>query len=142
MISLLLASSLSIEFIGPCSVGPLLKTNVEQGPARTVGAATIATLEKFEIDYQGTEAGLNSAFGTPVGMDAMEVISDTEMRSYGWCYQVDGSIPEAFPNGIPLASVQHEIRWFYAYAHYLNGEWVSQCEPAYKLRPAILCGNL
>ena len=131
---------ITIDFIGPCSVKPLLETTLSRDFSN-VGQATISTLETFEIQFQGTEAGLNSAFGTPIGMEAMEILSDTEMRSYGWCFEVDGQVPNSFPNAIALSRVQQEVRWFYAYAHYLNGEWVSQCEPAYKLRSEFLCGK-
>ena len=138
MLSFILAAGLSIEFIGPCSVRPLLQASLPVSSSN-VGQASVATLENFEIAFQGNESGLNSAFGTPTGMAALEILSDNEMRSYGWCYSIDGAVPEVFPNAIPLTHVQREVRWFFAYAHYLNGEWVSQCEPAYQLRPAFLC---
>ena len=137
MSALFLVAALSIEFIGPCSVKPLLQSNVS-GEFPHVGAVTVSTLDRFEVDYAGNEAGLNSVFGTPTGMQAMEVISDTEMRSYGWCFDVDGRLPEEFPDHVSLQGVRH-VRWFFGFAHYLNGQWVSQCEPAYKVKPAFLC---
>lgn len=44
-----LAQSLHIEFIGACSARPLLEANIHSS-FENVGAATIATLEKFEVD--------------------------------------------------------------------------------------------
>jgi len=142
MMSLMLAAQISMEFIGPCSARPLLQATLSNSSAQNVGLATIDTLDRFEADYQGTEAGLNSAFGTPTGMEAMEIISDTEIRSYGWCFEVDGQVPEMFAHHIPLATVKHQVRWFYGYAHYMNGQWVSQCEVAHRLKPDFLCRGL
>jgi hypothetical protein len=139
MIPFVLAGMISMEFIGACSVKPLLKANVHSSFPH-IGAATISLLDQFAVDYAGTEAGINSAFGTPTGPEAMDIISENEFRSYGWCYDVDGRVPEAYPNQVTLQGVRH-VRWFFAYAHYLNGEWISQCEPAYKVRPSFLCGN-
>ena len=138
MVPFLIAASLSVEFIGPCSERPLLRTSVEVQESSNVGKLTIETLERYKIDYKGSEAGLNSAFGSPIGVDAMEVISDTEMRSYGWCFEVDGKVPENYPDIISLTNVK-KVKWFFGYAHYLNGNWVSQCEPAHKIKPEFLC---
>jgi len=130
-----------IEFIGPCSAKPLLSARAQES-APHVGAASIEVLERFGVDYQGTERGLNSAFGTAVGMDALEIISDSELRSYGWCFSVDGVVPEVFADSIALTEVRHSVRWFFAYAHYRNGEWVAQCRPAHLLKPQKFCpGN-
>jgi len=139
MSALLLASLLSVEFVGPCSSEPLLSATASRDQASTVGELTIQTLDRFTIPYLGTAGGLNSAFGTPIGLDALEVLSDSEMRSYGWCYSVDGVAPEVYPHEIALSEVS-KIRWFYAFAHYVRGQWVSQCEPAYELVPEFLCG--
>lgn len=138
MINTLLLT-LAIEFIGPCDVKPLLMSSVRPSETSNVGSVTIDILEKFEIPFQGTSAGLNSAFGTPIGMDALEVISDQEMRSYGWCYSVDGNSPEVMPDQFKVNASMKKITWFYAFARYSKGEWVSQCEPAFKIKPEFLC---
>lgn len=137
--SLLLASLLTIEFIGPCSPKPLLQTTASVNSAADVGALTIMTLRSRGIPFAGTERGLNSAFETPIGDGALEVISDTEMRSYGWCYQVDGLVPEVFPDDYLLDQGMRRITWFFGFAHYKHGQWVSQCEPAYNIKPKFLC---
>ena len=87
----------------------------------------------------GTHEGLNSVFNTPVGMEALEVLSDTEMRAYGWCYSVNGVSPEVFPHQVPLNPEIKEITWTFGFAHYYRGEWITQCTPAYTIRPAFLC---
>lgn len=138
MTQFLLLSSLVLEFIGPCSHEPLFTTEWNNPQVSSVGALTISALEKNNISYKGNERGLNSAFGSPIGMDALEIISDREMRSYGWCFEVDGVVPEVYADEVPLTGVR-KVRWFFAYAHYQNGQWISQCEPAHKKRPAFLC---
>jgi hypothetical protein len=139
MNTLILAATLSLQFLGPCSSKPLLETKARFNTGDQVGKLTIDTLENFEVPYQGTEQGLNAAFGTPTGLDAMEVISDSEMRSYGWCFNVDGKVTETYPSETYLAEGTKNVTWFFAYAHYKNGEWISQCEPAHKIKPAFIC---
>ena len=81
MIPFFIAASLTVEFIGPCSERPLLSTTLEARESSNLGQVTIETLEKYKIQYQGSEAGLHSAFGSPIGVDAIEVVSNNEMRS-------------------------------------------------------------
>ena len=66
--------------MGLARIAPLLRATVETEQSLSVGKVTIETLEKYKIDFKGSEAGLSSAFGSPIGLDAMEVLSDTEMR--------------------------------------------------------------
>jgi hypothetical protein len=140
MSSLLLAATIAVEFLGPCSSRPLLKTSVQEATSTSVGEMTITTLEQFKVPYAGTHKGLHSAFGTPTGMEALEILSPTSMRSYGWCYEIDGMVPEMYPDEVALAGIK-KVTWFYAYALYKEGQWVSQCEPAHKIRPEFLCKN-
>ncbi len=130
-------ASVAIEFYGPCSSKPLF---TGQLPAQfeSVGDLTIHFLDKNRIPYQGTEQGLNSVASSPTGMAAMEVISDVELRSYGWCYFVDGKVPEVFPNDYSLKNVK-KIQWIFSYAHFKNGVWSGQCSKAFEIKPPFLC---
>ena len=128
----------TIEFIGPCSEKPLLSQ--EYGNKfETVGDLTVYALDKNRIPYLGDEQGINSVFNTPVGMDSLEVISDTEMRSYGWCYFVDGKMSSDYANKYYLKPSDKKIQWIYGYAHMIKDQWVSMCEKAYKIKPKFLC---
>ena len=129
---------LQLEFIGPCAQTPLWSGQISH-PDSSVGQQTIHTLADQKIYYQGNANGLVSAFGTPVGSDALEVIGNQEMRSYGWCYAVDGVTPEVYPDQYPITNATQKITWFFGYAHYLNGQWRSQCEVAAAIKPAFLC---
>ena len=134
------AKAIEIKFIGPCDENPLFDTNVKHD-YENVGELTIGTLIKFDISFKGTEAGINSAFGTPTGLEALEVISDDEMKAYGWCYSVDGIAPEVYPNEVAISMKTKSIIWHFGYAHFLRGKWISQCTPAYKEKPKFLCKN-
>ena len=138
---LLINTSLAVEiqFIGPCSSQTLLSAMIPYVSNGNVGALTLQTLDNHHIAYQGTPAGLNQAFETPIGLDAIEVISDKEMLAYGWCYEVDGVVPEIFPNAYIIGPQTKVITWFFGYAHYLNGEWIGQCLKAYLRHSSQLC---
>jgi hypothetical protein len=132
------AKAVEIEFIGPCHKDPLLKAEVNDS-FENVGTLTISVLEKFQAPHIGNEIGLHTAFNTPTGLEALEVISDEEMNSYGWCYHVDGILPESFPVEYEITPNVKKIRWFFGYARYFRGEWTDQCLESFKNPPAFLC---
>lgn len=129
---------IALEIIGPCSEKPLHKLNLLNG--LDVGEATVMTLSSKRIPFEGTEGTINTIMGIPKKNESFEIISNTEMRAYGWCFDVDGEIPEEYPNQIPLDEGMKKIRWFHGYAEMKEGQWVSQCQETAKLRPAFLCG--
>jgi hypothetical protein len=133
----MIALAFHVLFSNPCAPTPLLETNVQRTTAKSVGGLTLDVLESFEAKYQGSEQGLSSAFGSATGMDALEVISDSEMKSYGWCYEVDGKLAEVLPGDYPLTPEITSVHWYMGYAHYKNGNWISQCTPAYQSK--FLC---
>lgn len=104
-----------------------------------VGQLTIETLKKFEIPHTGTYEGLASVFETPTGDASVEVISDVELRAYGWCYSVDGVAPEVYPHEVAITPETRSVVWHYGFARYYKGQWVTQCTPAWKVKPAFLC---
>ncbi len=133
------AIAFEVQFVGPCSKQPLLSEEVKFAPNMNAGEITIAVLDAHKIPYQGTTSGLNQVYNTAIGLDAMEVISNQEMMAYGWCFEVDGQIPEVFADKFPIEPGTKVVRWFYGYAHYLNGEWISQCEKSYLRHPTAFC---
>lgn len=132
------AWSIDLKFIGPCEKEPIITIKIEK-TFSNVGALTLAALNENKIPYQGTEEGLNSIFNTPTGLDAVEIISDIEMRSFGWCYSVDGVSPEIYPHEMPITKNTKTVIWHYGFAHFYNGEWRTQCTPSYSVRPRSLC---
>ncbi|MBC7531761.1 MAG: hypothetical protein H7318_09300 [Oligoflexus sp.] len=144
--SLLLCSFLSVPVFGasltigdPCSTKPWLTTSVEKAVGTSVGKITIDALDANSIAYLGTDAGISSIKDSVLGMNAMEVVSPTELRAYGWCYRINGIEPSLYANEVFLTSELDEIEWFFGFAHYKDGEWISMCEPTNRLKPLFIC---
>ena len=128
----------NFSIVGPCHKEPMFETTVEDVQEQTVMEVTNRVILKYSLPAQVSEYGVISFFDSPTGWDAYEIIDDKNMRAYGWCYEVDGENPEILAGGFVLHS-DEDIEWFFGYAEYKNGKWVSQCEKAHKLRPAFLC---
>lgn len=128
----------TLTIIGPCSDEPLFEAQSALSMKTNAGQFTVDTLEERGIPFQGEERGMNSIFNTPVGLEAMEVLSDREMLAYGWCYSVNGFEPALYPNEVILGP-EDEVKWWFGYARFLNGEWISQCEPSHIRRSPQFC---
>lgn len=128
-----------MSFIGPCSDIPLLAVQRTYGPGLNVGGETIELLQSKGIPFEGSILGLSRVFNSPNGLDAMEVISDNEMMAYGWCFEIDGLIPEVYANEVEIRPETQKIVWFYGYAHYVNGQWISQCEKSFERKSPQFC---
>lgn len=124
----------------PCSGNYLTKIRLES-EFENLGKATIFALDESGLEYVGNEIGIHKIGDTPVGDDALEIINRLEMRSYGWCYSVDGKIPEILPPAFELTGKEKNITWFFGYAYYRSGQWLSQCEKVSSLRPAFICSK-
>lgn len=104
--------------------GILAKDDVAIAAPTNVGVLTMSFLESHAISYDGSELGFISIAGVEQKLD---ILSKSEMKAYGWCFSVDGVVPETLTHETPITS-QSELRWFYAFAHYDAGVWLSQCE--------------
>ncbi len=141
-LSILLSQSLmaqSLEVVGACSKEPIATFERTEFSPQSLGAFTLDALDSLGLEYQGNERGINSIEGSVIGMDALEVLSDSQMRAYGWCFSINGEVPEIFADEISLVSAEDKIVWFFAFAHYLDGQWVAQCVPAHTVSPSKLC---
>ena len=136
----LYAASLSI--MTPCDEPLLFRHSFHLGAeGSNVGKQTISTLTQLEIPFEGAEQGISSIFNTPTGLDAIEVISDTEMNAYGWCYSVNGFEPGTYPNEFSIKQ-QDSILWWYGFAKYKGGKWITQCTPSHERKDSEFCKNL
>jgi hypothetical protein len=86
-----------------------------------------ATLRGRLSDYRGSEAGILSLENLS---SAIEILSDTEMNAYGWCYRVDGVLSNLLADQYVLTGQETLIEWFYAYAHLDKDQWTTMCTPA------------
>lgn len=106
---------------------------------KTLGQLTVEILNLNKISFQGDASGIKSIAQSPVGDEALEVLSDFEMRAYGWCVAVDGKELDRMPDEVLITSATKEIKWFYAFAFYDRGEWKSFCTPAFRVKPSQIC---
>ncbi len=96
----------------------------ESALPKTVGQVSVDFFNQNQIPFVGDIDGIVSIYG--LGSD-LDVISDTDMKAYGWCYSVNGVVPEDFVHKVNIIDQKTELIWFYAYAYYKAGEWVAQC---------------
>jgi hypothetical protein len=135
-------SSAEITIIGPCTPKPLHTNNIIiENLNSNLGKITVDYLTGEKIPFTGSEFGISSIDNSAVGDDALEVLSDTDMRAYGWCFTINNKLFDKMPNDVYLSSKQDSIIWFYAFSSYKSGTWSDYCTPAYTLKPAIFCSK-
>ncbi len=133
--------ALDFQIVDSCSKSPVFSTVVTDS-YETVGELSLGTLEKNSIQNLSSQFGISQMLNSPLGIDAMEVLSDTVMRSHGWCYSVDGEVPELLMNEFTLTGEEKVITWFMGYSTYIGnmqtGEavWEGQCIPSNSLPQA------
>lgn len=143
----LLAASNSLavswKIYGPCSETPVHEGNVPlKNFEVSVGAFSLQVFEDNEIPYIGSDLGFNSIIGTPTDRSSIEIVSKDELRAYGWCYSVNGKIPEQMPNEVFFTENNAELVWFYAYSTVKNNQWQEDyCTPAYHIKASQFCGH-
>jgi hypothetical protein len=138
----LFATTFEIRFIGGCSSQPFLIQKIDFNDGANVGDLSLKVLEDNRVPYKGTSQGINQIFNSPIGFEALEILNDHEMLSYGWCYEIDNVIPEVYPNELVITKSTQVITWFYGYGHYLNSKWISQCEKSYLRQSPQICSDL
>lgn len=131
----------AVRFIvqNPCDNKAWLDVYTEALVGSSVGELTVATLTSYFQPYVGNEQGIHSIRGTVFGDQALELISDSEMRAYGWCFFINGYMPNEMPHKVLIKSNSDAVHWVFSFAHYLNGEWISYCTPTHLTRPEFIC---
>lgn len=132
------AQAVTISIVGPCDKKPIISQDFGN-KYETVGDLSLHFLTKNNIPFTGNEHSINSIYNTPTGDEALEVLSDSEMRAYGWCYSVDNKVSYVFADEFPLTDKIKKVEWIFVFAHYKEGKWLSMCTPAYTVKPAFLC---
>ncbi|EQC46551.1 DUF4430 domain-containing protein [Bacteriovorax sp. Seq25_V] len=131
-------SALDFKVFGPCQDEPLLHEKVEYVLPVSVGQLTVDIFDKNEVPYIGATAYMQSIFNTPFGLDAMEVISDTYMRSHGWVFSVNGNVPDVYPHEV-IVSNSDSVIWYYGYVVYDTGVWATEYLYTNTLKPEQFC---
>lgn len=143
--------ALEFQVEHPCDSKQNKKTTV-QVETETVSSITLSTLEKLKVPFVGGVLGINKIWNTPTDLDSYEILSDRLMRSYGWCYTLDGKIPDVLMNEVDVDSSKKVLRWFYGYATYdARGSddptdpnhWINYCQPMDSLEDdSFICDQL
>jgi hypothetical protein len=134
------AHAVTFEIKNLCDDSAYYTEEIEILTDTTVGHLTIHTLNTSDIEYAGTENGINTILNTPVGLDAYEILADNRMRVYGWCYEIDGAQPATLASQFPIdPDSDCKLTWFYGYAELVNDDWISYCTPVYKNPHAFVC---
>ena len=127
------------DVIGPCSKTPLYSGSFITDLSESAGQISLDIFDSHNIAYVGSLDGMAMIANSPVGLDAMEVLSDTKMRAYGWCFSVNGVVPEVLASKTYLKAQDDYISWFYAYSTYDRGLWLDYCVPAHKIKSQQFC---
>lgn len=136
------ARALDFSITSVCEDKLEIQESLEIFHDSTVSELTLHILDLHNIPYEGNIHSLNSMFNTKLGLDSYEVISDNEMKVFGWCYEVNGEQPDIIMSEFIIdPSIHKTINWFYGYAHFLNGEWITYCTPVYLEKTDFICKN-
>lgn len=109
---------ISVEILAPIQLSKLL----------------FELFDDYEIPYIGAQNGIRSLFGTSYGDNAFFFEDFRNMRSYGWCYSVDGIQPAVTIDNYTIdPSIHTTIEWVFGRAQMIQGEWVTYCTPVSQL---------
>jgi hypothetical protein len=133
------AHAIKWEIYGACSNKPVHQGDYQADLTHSVGAISIEIFDANKFPYVGAEEGINSLLNSPIGLEAIEVVSDTKMRAYGWCYTVNGQQPTEMPQFLNFDNQNDKLVWFYAYSNFENNKWGDYCIPAYHIKAAQFC---
>ena len=136
-----LSAQVQFSVVGPCESKPIAEQNFEVSEPMSVGDFTVNSLKELDLKFTGSRSKIDSINGTPVGQAAFEILSRSHMRAYGWCYFVDGRQPLVFPDEAFLLPETNEVRWVFSYAEYKDGDWLSMCEPSWKIKSDFMCSD-
>lgn len=89
-----------------------------------VGDISVKIFDIHKVPYEGGNYGFSRIFDLDQNI---EIISDTEMKAYGWCFSLDGVVVDTMADQTPVTNQKSVIEWFYSYAHYKDGDWIKQC---------------
>lgn len=132
-------SAVTYSVIGPCAPESIYSGSFKTDLEESVGATSLNIFDAEKITYIGSESGMSSILDTPVGDEAIEILSDTKMRAYGWCFSINGAIPDALSNEVYFTKQNDHLSWFYAFSTYDQGVWTDYCVPSYKIKAPQFC---
>ncbi|MBY0553179.1 hypothetical protein K2P97_01535 [bacterium] len=133
--------ALEMSVVGPCDQQPKLEVyvDIKDKEEVTLGDLTVKVLNSRGVPFKGDASGIAQIYDSPLGDEAIEVLSPSILRAYGWCVHVDNDEPAEMPDKVVITSQVSKITWFYAYSLYDKGEWKDYCTPSWKVRSLNYC---
>lgn len=138
------ASAVVFEIKNLCDNESYFKTEVSVFAPTTLSHLSLNIFESHNIPYAGAETGINHILNTKVGLEAYEIFGEENMsmRVYGWCYSINGVVPEVMMNQVTIeAKNEDHVIWFYGYAEVYKNDWLSQCVPVQTDPQPFICGE-
>jgi hypothetical protein len=135
------ASGVTLQVQSLCSENFTIDTQISATTSDNVGSVTIKGLEAAGVPYIGSDEGISSIGNSPSGDKAMEIISTSHMRAYGWCFSINGIEPAAMPDKVNITGDADIIHWYYGFAEHKDGQWISYCTPTHQAKPAYICAE-
>lgn len=134
------SQAVTLKVTGPCSKKPVLKAQVFADTTKSVGEITQDYFDANGIAYKGNGAGFYGIMDSATGAAAIETVSDTEVRGYGWCFRVNGEVATVAPDQVKPRSQNDVIEWFYGFVTQKDGQWSNEpCKPGYKIKAEQFC---
>ena len=132
-----LSATISIQNL--CEDSVYAQAYIKADKIKTAGDLTHAFFnQNSDIQHKITKVAVTQILNTPLDLDAYEIISDEEMFVYGWCYDVNGYNPDQLMSTYEISDQDH-VTWTYGFSHYLRGEWLTYCTPAYTRNWKAIC---
>jgi hypothetical protein len=122
--------ALDVIISDPCSSTPLIKTQVDISHDISVGEFTVNLLTKFNLEFEGSEAGIISINQTPKSLEAIEFLGENSLRSHGWCYTLNEKLSSLLSDEQMLTVQDRQLFWYYGYFLMDQGKWGGDCLPA------------
>ena len=119
------AQALQLQVIGK-NHEILFQKQLMGGLPKSVESITVMAFEAYSVPYAGNPNGIFSIYGLS---SELEIISADEQRLYGWCYSIDGYIPNALGKDLYIHKEKATLTWFYAYTHFKNKAVIEKCVP-------------
>lgn len=121
--------ALEFKLFHPCDSKLNITSEILLNDSESALNITIANLKTHKIHHQLLEGGIKSIY-TLNDEKSLEIIDAKNFISYGWCYSVNGQIPESMPDQHHLVN-NDSISWFLGSSHYSEGQWISYCRPVH-----------
>lgn len=137
--------SMSLTILNPCQEGSLVQRSFIFDSKTTLGLITTSLLKNQSIPFVGDETSIISILSFPEKERDLEIISNEEMRAYGWCYSLNGKILDKLASEVHFSEANNieslSVVWFLGYAEYKRGVWTSYCEPLKEIHKHFLCNK-